>query len=430
MTGNACRVYAVRSLEEAKHIFSLLESKDFKHRLFRLFISLQVLAANFALRLLGLILFKTREYKTREFSNIVAYTVGIVGDNVVMLPALAALRRRYPRAKITVVTNCQMWDQEAARGVLQPSPYKDRLIILGEDPVQRNGFRFILNERLTNVSCDLFVNLSPFGNRGWIGAVAREMIFAKKLGSTHAVGYKFHSLSRRGKFNSLHHLFVNNEPSRSRDVLRALGIAPVTNEDLFPRLVEVRRTLLKKIGEKVRDAESFFIMNPGAKFSSKCWPVDRFGEVSRWLHNQYRCYVIITGTPEERSLGDAVVAAAGEYAINLAGETTIQELVELLRLSKGCVTNDTGTMHISAMVGVPTVALFTLRHSPVHWLPAGRNVISLFSEIDCIYCYSDDCKKPACLEGIRVEDVTHALQDILFDLNNGETQSLSTTKTF
>jgi ADP-heptose:LPS heptosyltransferase len=416
VTDSSCKVYAVRSPDEVRHILALKDTCDLKFLFLRLFITIWVAFANFTLWALRLILFRKWGYKTKDFEHIVAYTVGIVGDNVVMIPALAALRRRYPSAKITLVTNCQVWDQEAAGGVLQSLPYKDRLIILGDDPLQRRGFRFILNERLTGVTCDLFVNLSPFGNRGWIGAVVREMIFARKLGASHAVGFRMSTYSKRGIFNKVQHHFVKNEPRRAREVLKQLGLVPTEGEDLLPYDANARNEVLRKIGENGVSSESFFAVNPGAKFESKCWPADRFAAVSRWIYDQYEASVFVTGTAGERALAQSVVTAAGNRAINLAGETSIQELIELLRLSKGCVTNDTGTMHLAAMVGVPTVAIFTVRHSPFHWLPLGSHVVSLFNPIDCRYCYDDECKIGACLEGISVDDVIHGLKDVLQEM--------------
>ena len=428
MSDNPCRVYTVRTLEEAKHVLSSAEKGDFKSLALRCFLFLWVAAANCALWVLRLVLFKKWGYKTGEFRSIVVYTVGIVGDNVVMLPALASLRRRYAKAKITVVTNCQAWDQEAARGVLQSSPFKDRLIVLGDDPVQRKGFRFILNGSLTNVSCDLFVNLSPFGNRGWIGAVAREMIFAKMLGASYAIGFRMSTYSRKEIFNKVQCHFVKNEPRRARSVLKLLGLKPIEDEDLFPRDSKAHDTIVRKLREKGTLSESLFVVNPGAKFESKCWPAERFGAVSRWLFEQCDASVVVTGIAGERPLAENVVAAAGNCAINLAGETTIQEMVELLRLSKGCVTNDTGTMHLAAMVGVPTVALFSLRHSPTHWLPLGRHVLSLFSSLDCIYCYNDECKIGACLKGITTDDVIRALREVLGEASGETSRDLATTK--
>ena len=408
------QVYRVKSLDEMKRILLSVESFKIGNELLRVFLTVWVFLANCSLWMLKFILFKKWGYTKREFRDIVVYTVGIVGDNIVMLPALAAIRDRYPTATITVITNCQIWDSEGAMGVLGPSPDKDRLIVLNDHPVKRRGFRLWMDRTAFNgITCDLFVNLSPFGNRGWIGAVVREMIFAKKLGAKYAVGFYMSTYARKDIFNKVQYQFLKNEPRRAKEVLKKLGLTPVENEDLLIHDPEAKESVIKKIKEQGADELPLFVINPGAKFKAKCWPTEYFGTVANWLSKHYNLCVVVTGIASEEGIANEVIKASGDIAINLAGKTNFQELVELLRIAKGCITNDTGTMHIAAMVGIPTVALFSLRFSPTHWLPVGHNIISVFSIPDCLYCYKDSCKTLDCLENIRADDVILALKQLM-----------------
>jgi len=369
-----------------------------------------------SLKVLKFFLFKKWGSSKGEFKNVVVYTVGIVGDNVVMLPALAALRRRYKQAKITVITNCQIWDRQGAIGVLEPSVYKDSLIVLNEDPVQRRGLRlWVDGTKFEETQCDLFVNLSPFGNRGRIGAVVREMIFAKKLGAKHAIGFRMSTYSRKGIFNKVQYRFVKNEPRRSREILKELGLKPVENEDLLPHDEAAKESILKKINRDGRDNRPIIVINPGAKFESKCWPPEYFAETAKWIYQEYHSNVIVTGTAPEKEIAERIVRSSGDFVTNLAGRTTIQELIELLRISRSCVTNDTGTMHIAAMVKTRTVGIFSARYSPSHWLPKGSNIISIFSLPECRDCYKEQCDTVECLKSVRVENVVKALDKMFID---------------
>ncbi len=408
------KVYTARTPNEVREILRSAEEFDIKNLFRRAFITTWVFTSNCSLRMLKFLFFKKWGYSKKEFKNIVVYTVGIVGDNIVMLPALAALRRRYRTAKITVITNCQIWDKNGANEVLGPSVYKDDLIILDDHPVQRKGFRFLIDKgKFNGTLCDLFVNLSPFGNRGWIGAVVREMIFAKKLGAKYAIGFRMSTYSRRGIFNNVQHHFVKNEPRRSKEILKEIGLKPAENEDLLVHDPAAKESVLSKIKEYVEDNRPIFVINPGAKFQAKCWPAEYFAEVSRWTKREHGSVIFITGIGSENQIAEKIVRASGDFAINFTGRTTIQELTELLRISKGCVTNDTGTMHIAAMVGIPTVALFSLRFSPTHWLPVGEKIISIFTLADCIYCYKDSCERLDCLKNIRVDDVILGLRKVM-----------------
>ena len=411
---NEQKVCAVKSAEDLHAFMKDIEKFSLKTLLLRVFLIGWVALANVALALLKYLLFKTSGYKTKDHRNIVVYTVGIVGDNVAMLPALAAVRRRYPQAYLTVITNCQTWSQRAAEGILGPSRFKDRLIILDDDPVQRQGIHFIIaDKRLTELKCDLFVNLSPFGNRGVIGTVMREIIFAKKIGAQYAVGFKMATYSKRGIFNKVQYHFVQNEPRRPRKVLKELGLMPAENEDLFASDSSAQGLVREKIHALCRPEKDFFVINPGAKFKAKCWPAERFGAVAKHIGQSFNAFSVVTGALEEQDIIAEVTKSSGGFGVNLADGTTLQELAELLRMARGCVTNDTGTMHMAAMIGIPTIAIFSMRHSPTHWLPIGKNVIVLFTTPDCICCYDDYCDTSECLKLIETSDVIRALQEVL-----------------
>jgi len=413
---NDKRIYIVRSLAETKKVIFSHDCLKLKNLLLRVIISMWVLGANALLRLLEMCLFGKGGSLSDDYKDIVIYTVGILGDNVVMLPALAAIRLGYPKATIALIINCQEWSPQPALELVKSLPHVDRFVIVEnyDCPVLRHGWRFSIDvPEVKGLPCDLFVNLSPFGNRGWLGAVIREMILAKLLGAKKAVGFHMSTLTRRSIFNSVQHHFVKNEPRRSAEVLKQLGLKPVLDRDVLGSDPGVIETVISKITAYGGDPNFYFVINPGAKFKAQCWPARRFGFIAKYISGGFNASVIVTGTADEWSVAEAVVKAVGTKAINMAGETTVRELIELLRGAKGCVTNDTGTMHIAALAGVPTVGIFSCRFSPTHWLPLGRNVASVFSIPECRYCYNDFCETPVCLSAIEVDDVISGLKQCL-----------------
>jgi ADP-heptose:LPS heptosyltransferase len=406
-------IYAARSMDDAEQTVRDAEKSLFSHLPMRIFILLWVTVANAFLTLLRRLFF-TPWNPSSEIGGIVVYTVGILGDNVVLLPSLATLRQHFSTATITVIINCQHWNQDAAEGILGHSPFKDRIIILNDHPVRREGFHFVYDkERFIDVPCDLFVNLSPFGNRGWLGAVLREMIFARFMGARHAVGFCMSTLSRGALFNPIQYRFVRNEPRRGAEVLRELNFDILISDDLLPVSKEAHDTVIAKLAAVGVRNKLFFVLNPGAKFRSKCWPAKRFGLVARHLFEKLGATSVVTGNAAEVEIANQVVVSSAECAVSLAGETTVSELIELLRLSSGCVTNDTGTMHLAALLEIPTVALLSTRHSPTHWLPQGKRIISLFTLPTCRYCYDDDCNEPMCLDAIDVATVVSHMDTLI-----------------
>ena len=408
------KVHIASTLEETSRILFSSEKPDLKTLALRLYVSLFVVLSNMVLNVLHFFFFATLTEKKESVHSIVVYTVGIVGDNVVTFPALAALRRSYPEATITLITNCQTWNSEGAKGLLEPSAFKDRLIILDQDPVQRAGFRFVMDEStFAGILCDLFVNMSPFGNRGWLGAVVREMIFASKLGARYGVGFGISTLSSGSRFNSVQHHFVKNEPRRYREILRELRISDNLETDLLPRSPEAKEKVLAKLKRCGYDGKFLVVMNPGAKFKVKTWSPERFGLIAQWLHEQFGACVVIVGIEAEKEAARNVVQSSKNGALDWAGETSLPELIELLRLSNIAVTNDTGTMHIAAALGVPIVAIFGTRLSPTHWFPHSSRVKILFSFAQTTFSYDDDSESDQSILAISVNNVKSAIEQVL-----------------
>lgn len=407
--------HAARTYEEAKAIETARSGDSLKSRALRLLVALMVGWRNSLIWVLHGVLFRKGSRADDELKEICIYTVGTVGDNVLMLPAIAAIRRAYPQARITAITNCVKASEHGAREIIGKSPHVDLHVALPDHPVQRRGYKIDVNfPRKDNCECDLFINLSFFGNSGWPGAVIREMLFARWLGAKRAIGFRMSTYNRKGMFNAVQHYFVENEARRPRQVLEELGLLPVEGEDLLPRDVQARKKVEGIVAEHSDGLrQPIFVLNPGAKLKASHWPAERFGKVAAWLAETYRGCVVINGTMGEKELCEHVARASGGKAVSLAGELTIQELVELLRISAACITNNTGTMTLSAMVGTPEIVISSTRFSPTFYMPITDRMIWLFSFGDNSYSYDDDVEVSEDLLNITEEDVIKAVEELV-----------------
>jgi heptosyltransferase-2 len=155
-------------------------------------------------------------------------------------------------------------------------------------------------------------------------------------------------------------------------------------------------------------------INPGATYgSAKRWYPDRFAAVAETLSAEWRARVVVVGSTEEAPLAGEIEAAMRIPPINLAGKTTVRELMALLSLSSFLVTNDSGPMHIGAALGVPLVAIFGptdwRRTSP--WSPLAK-VVRV--EIDCSPCRRRVCDRGhECMLGVTPGMVVDAARQLL-----------------
>jgi heptosyltransferase-2 len=155
-------------------------------------------------------------------------------------------------------------------------------------------------------------------------------------------------------------------------------------------------------------------INPGATFgSAKRWYPDRFAAVAEALSAEWNARVVVVGSTAEAPLAGEIEAAMRTPPVNLAGKTTVRELMALLSLSSFLVTNDSGPMHIGAALGVPLVAIFGptdwRRTSP--WSPLSK-VVRV--EIDCSPCRLRVCDRGhECMLGVTPGMVVDAARQLL-----------------
>jgi heptosyltransferase-2 len=146
----------------------------------------------------------------------------------------------------------------------------------------------------------------------------------------------------------------------------------------------------------------------GAKYGpAKMWPGERFITLASRLKREEGLMPVMTGSPAEQAYLEEMSAAAG--GLNLAGRSGIGDLMAVMRGAELAVGNDSGPVHVSAAMGVPTVAIFGST-SPRWTAPRGRNVSVVAAGAECSPCFMKKCPEgdTHCLADIRAEKVFEA----------------------
>lgn len=149
-------------------------------------------------------------------------------------------------------------------------------------------------------------------------------------------------------------------------------------------------------------------------------PAAAFGPAKEWGAERYVALIdrlaargweaILVGTAADRARCGAIAAACGRPAIVAAGETSVGDLAALLSLCQGFVGNDSGAMHLAAALGVPTLGLFGST-APERTGPVGRNARALYEPIACSPCLARVCRfgHQDCFRALTPERVSDAL---------------------
>lgn len=149
-------------------------------------------------------------------------------------------------------------------------------------------------------------------------------------------------------------------------------------------------------------------LQPGARWWNKRWPAEHFAELVRRLTQEYAdLRFAVLGSADDQPLADIVCRAAPERCLNLAGQTSLPEMIEWLRRCALMVTNDTGPMHVAAALGKPVIALFGPTE-PRRTGPYGQLERVIQHRLPCVPCLKPRCAWPRpmeCLTAITPETV-------------------------
>lgn len=347
---------------------------------------------------------------------VLIYRVGQLGDTLVSLPAFAAIRKIHPRHRTVLLTDRHPVTSGyvSSWNVLAETGWIDEVIFYEPRATARTRVRQAINlvRKLRGLHPEYAYCLTP--RRSHLQSLRDHLFFGVVSGAR-----TYHS-------GGAYDLPVPNRdeplPRLTPEWLRLLQIVePSTGHEGSAVRLEIpdrervsARGLLDQL--QVPTAAPLVAIGPGSKMQAKRWPLERFTEVGRRLLDRYpRLYLAALGSSEEWRFCDILCAEWGERSVNLAGRLSIYGSAAVLKTCRAYLGNDTGAMHLAAMVGTPCVAIFSARDYPGRWDPYGNGHIVLRHEPTCAGCLLDTCvtNRNRCLTAISVDAAHAALESLL-----------------
>lgn len=201
-----------------------------------------------------------------------------------------------------------------------------------------------------------------------------------------------------------------------------IGKALEINENSQLVTLELKKSdtfyLLKK-RFSLPESGKFIVIAPGAAFgSAKRWPEEKFVELSKMLIQKFNYKILLTGGTAEAQTAEKITKSDSESIINLAGKTSLTELLHLIGNSELLIANDSGTMHLSSLtntpVAVPVGPTDMIRTGPLH----NKSAI-VTSEYDCpiLPCRRRVCRyaHQNCMTSITAEMMLDKITALLGD---------------
>lgn len=337
-----------------------------------------------------------------DIKKILIIDLAFIGDVILAGPLTMAVRRRWPRAKIAMLT------VPVAADVAEMLPAVDRVLVYDKKGSHQGfGGMWQMARELRRERFELAVCVN-FALRG--AAVAWLAGIPYRLGydAQHAGWFLTWAAShiRDGiKHESLNHL----------EVLKPWGIdaKSIDEEALQLKLVPGRdaEASFEAKAEKWQMPGEYYVMCPIGSYDRKNLPLPLAVQLIRQLEEKKPVY-LIGGRGEKAAL--SAMARAGHIGEDrvLAGSLSLQELAVFLQRAAALVSVDTGPMHIAQAVQCPTVAVFgpTL---PAVWGPQNSNSRTVYLAEACSPCWGKgECNGSRCMERIKANMVLEALNSI------------------
>src|SRR5881227_3642583 len=155
-----------------------------------------------------------------------------------------------------------------------------------------------------------------------------------------------------------------------------------------------------------------FALCPGAEYGpAKRWP--RFAEVAEEIAARFPVRWILFGTAGDGPVGLEIAKKLGGKCVNRIGQTTLGELIDELSACDLLLTNDTGTMHLAALLRVPTISIFGSTE-PLRTGPLGRGHRIFRHHVECSPCFLRECPLDfRCMHAVTSAEVVGAIQNMI-----------------
>jgi len=326
-----------------------------------------------------------------------------VGDAVMSLPALEAVRGNFPESHIIVLARpwvAPLYESHPA--VNEVLSYRR-----GEGPVNDVSEFLRVIRMVRTLHFEMAV---LFQNAFEAALIARLGGIRIRIGyNTDGRGLLLsHSVVRGKEVLKLHQV------EYYLTVLRAVGWdAPTRDPSLSPApdsVIRVR-TLLSSKG--IHDQDLLLGLSPGAAYGpAKRWPVERFAAIGDRAIHEWNAKVVVIGSEKEKDLGERLITLMAPGGVNCCGMTGLADALALLRRCQWFVSNDSGLMHAAAALKVPTVAIFGST-DPVATGPRGKNARIVKQDMECSPCLKPECPLGyKCLLSVQPDDVWREMKDL------------------
>lgn len=324
-----------------------------------------------------------------EYKNILIIKMSSLGDILHTLPFAAALRKRYPQAKISWLVHPQFAGFVPDKPVIDEVLYFDKVKFNKLGLSDKIKYFLTMRDMLHSKRFDLVIDMQ---------GLFKSAVLAAISGCSNRIGY---CEMREG--SSLISKAICGSHSKDHvierylDVVRYLGADVQKVEFPMPDLTEESRSIREKLAAQNVTGD-YVVFVPGARWQTKEWPVEYYARLAAMITADGTA-VVLAGGPDDMDKGSRIKELCPAVA-DLTGQTSLRELAALI---KGCavyISADTGPLHFAAALKKPLIAMYGPTKAD-RTGPYGSDKASvLLSPAACAGCLKKACNDWHCMHDI------------------------------
>lgn len=288
-----------------------------------------------------------------------------LGDIILALPTLSALRRSFPDSQISWLIRPEF------APLLKNHPHLDEIIFFDRKFIGKALYNYqaifalwSLIRELRDKKFDIVLDLQGLfrtASLSWLSGCKNRF-----------------GMSKAGEFA---HIFYTHKIPQDKasihlvdyylKISQAAGVSDISVQFILPQDSAASEYVAKLLLTNNINPKNYAVLIPGSRHTDKYWPIERFAVLADRISEKWGSSVVATGTTSEKTLIDKLSKLSKTPVANFAGLTNLSQLVTLLKGAALVVSNDTGPGHIAAALGMPLVIIFG-RANPARLAPYGR----------------------------------------------------------
>jgi len=285
----------------------------------------------------------------KKRDGVLLVRLDLIGDFVLWLDAAQAYRHLYPEKKITLLVN------GACKELADSLPYWDDVIGLDIHRLRHDfGYRLriLMKLRWQNFA----IAIHPTFSREFAGDLA-----VRSTCATFRTGYvgdrnNIPAVQKKYTDRWYHNLIANNPTCKMELSINAHFVRELGFRDFLSNAPALPKTTF--ISPSLPCSHPYVVIAPGASWTPKRWPIHFFSELIKQINSQFNVNFILCGNNEDYVICESLAKEVClSNLVNLAGKTTLLELIEVIREAVLVISNDSAPIHIAAATATPSVCM-------------------------------------------------------------------------